>query len=443
MYSLKELRLIAEGYSITEGVGEQMSLQEAFNQFILDESYFGKKPIAKIQTAMDIIFEKVSKNSNIDLRNDPSNKELQKAICEQFGFKQCSIYWSNKPYATDAYTCVCVKILHTPFITYNHGNNSNGFYDDNHELKVFIDIDQNMITAANMTSEEMVAILLHEIGHNFDYSLWSITGQWCGIFAVITRTVLQPTRKNFKSATGLGLRIIGVELAPGLYQDIRNIDNLIMNTIPPIGIFVRTVSHIGVNVYKLFGSIIKPVKSTIKTIKKFKNLPVELVMLPFNTLGNLIKGTFNRRGEIYADSFAVSYGYGAELATALEKLTVFENQAEWGRDSFIAPFYDFTMLQSDIIDVFTGSGTDTQRRIVNMIGKMDQDLEQSGLSHADIDTIKEERARIVDAYEHYLNAEEGARAELTSSFRQMIDNWYAGKNYMFLPTLDRDNLYAK
>ena len=224
-----ELRMLAE---TANNDFNTMTLMEAAELIALDEAFFGKKPIAKIQGAMDIVYDKIYKNADIDLRNDPAAKELQKAVCEVFGFKSCSIYWSNKPYNTTALTAPRVKFLHAPFITYDHGQNSSGFYDDKHELKVFIDIDQNLITQGHMTSEELVAVILHEIGHNFDYSLWGIADEWCRIFTIIIRTVLRPTKKNVRSAAATGAHIIGVELAPGLYQDIRNIDDIIMNAIP-------------------------------------------------------------------------------------------------------------------------------------------------------------------------------------------------------------------
>lgn len=42
-----------------------------------------------------------------------------------------------------------------------------------------------------------------------------------------------------------------------------------------------------------------------------------------------------------------------------------------------------------------------------------------------------------------MNCDEQVRGVLTKSFREMIDNWYAGKNYMFVPILERNLSYAE
>ena len=49
-YTLSELRAIAEG---TSEFDHMMTMDEAASMYVLDEAFFGKKPVAKIQAAMD------------------------------------------------------------------------------------------------------------------------------------------------------------------------------------------------------------------------------------------------------------------------------------------------------------------------------------------------------------------------------------------------------
>lgn len=409
-----------------------MSLQEAFNQFILDEAYFGKKPIAKIQTAMDALYDKVMSKPNVIIQNDPTRRDLEKAFCEVFGFKSCSIYWANRPnLGRGPFTVPRAKFLHSGNISYKYGTNQKGFYDDKHELQVFITTDQNLFTEGGLTSAEMTAILLHEVGHNFDYSVWALTNQWYSIFSTIVDVILNPQNpKAYTQLANVSLSVVLSEFG-GLYQALLNIDDTLLNVIPPLGVIVRAVQKFGFNVVKALNAILSPVTTALV-------LPQYIVMTPFRYINN----TFLRKGEAYADSFAASYGYSAELGTALEKLSLYQTQSS-NEDSFLAPFYDLALLQADIITTMTGGHGSTQQRMMRMVEKLEDDLEQSGLSTADKNAIKEERARLMKTYNNFLNADTGIRSDLTSSFRQMIDNWYAGKNYMFVPTLDKENTYAK
>ena len=432
MYTLAELRAIAEGTNITDSFAEQMSLQEAFNQFILDEAFFGKKPVQKIQDVMDVIYEKVMDKPSIIIQNDSSRRELEKAFCDVFGFKSCSIYWANRPnLERGPCTIPRAKFLHSGNITYKYGTNQKGFYDNKHELRVFIHTDQILFTEAGMTSAEMTAFLLHEVGHNFDYSIWALIDQWYMIFDAILGVILNPNNPRvYNRLTRVGLSVLLSELG-WVYQELITIDDMLLNVIPPLGSIVRAVKKFGFNVEKALNAIFSPV--TMARI-----LPQYIVMTPLRYINN----TFLRKGEAYADSFASSYGYSSELATALEKLKLYRTQFT-NDDSFLAPFYDLALLQTDLITTMTGGHGSTQQRIIRMVDKLDNDLKQSGLSTADRAAISEERARLMKTYNNFLNADAGVRSDITSSFRTMINNWYAGKNYMFIPTIGMDYTYAK
>ena len=78
-----------------------------------------------------------------------------------------------------------------------------------------------------------------------------------------------------------------------------------------------------------------------------------------------------------------------------------------------------------------------------MADKLDKDLEQSNLNAAGKAAIKKEKERLLATYDKFMNCDEQVRGVLTKSFREMIDNWYAGKNYMFVPILERNLSYAE
>lgn len=415
-----------------------MTLEEATTMFALDEAFLGKRPVAKIQAAMDNIYKLVMADPKINLNASPQKRLLENAFCDVFGFASCSIYWANRPgmgMATGSpgpCTMPQCKILHQSTVSFKYGTNQKGFYDERHELRVYINTDQTLFTEAGLSSEEMLAVLLHEVGHNFDYSVWTLVGQWYSVIEDIVDIITAPTSKQgLSNAINLTIKLGAQEFGGGVVQALMNLDDMIMNVIPPIGMIMRSIQRVGFNVLKLIQAVLSPLSIAV-------NVPIKLAMSPFRYLSN----TSMRKGEIYSDSFAAVYGYGPEQMAALEKMSVYLYQTS-NEDTFLAPFYDLMMLQADIVNTLSGGHGSTQQRALRMMDKLDHDLEASGLTSADKAAIRAEKDRFVTMYNKFLNADTGVKSSMTSSFRRMIDNWYAGKNYMFVPMQMRDQQYAE
>src|SRR5699024_1906219 len=133
----------------------------------LDEAYYGSNKVSKIQSAMDKIYLKLKHEPNANIQKSDENRELQKAIQDVFGFQSVRIYWSNRPHVgLGPYTMPGAKILHTGTDSLLKVG-STGHYDKMHELRVYIQMDNMLVNQCDMNAQEMTAILLHEIGHNF------------------------------------------------------------------------------------------------------------------------------------------------------------------------------------------------------------------------------------------------------------------------------------
>lgn len=436
--SIAQLRSVARGEQSLESVklledcsGRIMTLEETASVFALNEAYFGRKPVEKIQKAMDKIYDLVIANPNVNLQNCPEEKALEKAFCDVFGVKSCSIYWSNTPGLGMGMKGPCTwpaaRFLNTGDPGLAYGTNANGFYDKNHVMSLYINTNQTLFSEAGLTSAEMTGILLHEVGHNFDHSIWSIIGDFMKFFDIVIDAMTNPINIPKDAASilvaGLGRPVIHI---------ISNADDMIINAIPPIGMIMRMVGRIGFNIMKVLGAILSPITTVVA-------VPMLLAFTPFAYIRNL----YMRKGEVYADSFAASYGYSAELVSGLEKLNVYMYQDKNAENTFLAPFYDLMMLEADIINTLSGGHGSTQQRSLRMADKLDKDLEQSNLNAADKAAIKKEKERLLATYDKFMNCDEQVRGALTKSFREMIDNWYAGKNYMFVPILERNLSYAE
>lgn len=437
-YTLSELRAIAEG---TSEFDHMMTMDEAASMYALDEAFFGKKPVAKIQAAMDKIYDAVMKDPNINLQSSPLSKNLEDAFCDVFGFKSCSIYWANREGLSNLAgnigsngpcTIPRAAFLHSGENSFVYGTHKNGFYDNEHTLKVYINTDQTLFTVGGMTSAEVTAILLHEVGHNFDYSLFTVMMQWYNVCNALLNVMMNPTNQRaISKAISVGSTVAIREFGGGVFQTLSNLDDIVMNTIPPIRTLLRMAGKIKFNLMKIINALFSLVKIPL--------LPIYIVMSPLMYLKNI--GT--RKGEVYSDSFAASYGYSEELASALQKLDQYMYADKNANMTFLTPFYDLTLLQAEIIQTCSGGHGSTQQRTLRMIDKLNQDLRDSDLNAADRKAIQDELKRLTDTYDRYVNADEDTRKTMSNTFRKMVDNWYNGKNYMVIPNLLPDQQYAR
>lgn len=410
---------------------ESMNTQpERFEDLFLDEAYFGTKRVQSIQDAMDKIVAKVTSDKDVVIEGSALDRELESAVKETFGFKSVHIYWANRAGAgmTGPYTMPGAIILHsggtisgskTANLAYgSYENSKDGFYDKNHELSAFIQMDTSLIYEFNMTSEELVAVLLHEIGHNFDYSPFTVIGAW---YTVLMNLIA--------GDFGVLLNIPIQEWGRPVLMALRNLDTYMQMYIPPLGVIAKLIGRVSFNVSRFLTGILSPV-STIFTA------PIYILYSPFSWFQN----TFARKKEMYADSFAASYGYGSELVTALDKIAdVMTGNPNAG--PFMSFFYDFARLQNEIMALGMGGHTSNQRRAIKVINKLEEDMKNPAIRPEARAELNAKYQEMKNTYDKIVNMDEDGKNKLTAAFRRMVDNWYAGKPYLFIPSIGYD--YAK
>jgi len=426
---LSELSYIANAVSS----GQQAEL--------LDEAYYGRKSVGKIQKAMDRVYDVYKHNPNVSMmnykRNDvflKANADLERAIVDTFGFKRCSVYWTNTVNPQmGPFTNPQSRIINDgqPYIT--HGDNKKGFYDKGHKMICVISSDLAMFRsdfAGGVTSEEMTAFFLHEIGHNFDYTLHGIIRGWMLIFQylvdLINDIIEGDPGRVIGDIIGMPLALILKEISPEVLVQIANIHDAIINIIPPFGDIVRVI-----------GSVVNPVYKFVCTIlyQAFwaTTIPLKILHMPLNAIAN-----FNlRKGEIYADSFATAYGYGPELVSGLAKFDKGATQTNLDLGPITGVFNDLTLLQQELIcTVVQGHGS-TQQRALRMSDSLNESLNKSGLSNEDKAAIRAEQKRIEKMYSDYVNMPEAKKDIVTRAYRSLIDDWYNGRPYMLFKPVDK------
>ena len=137
---------------------------------LYNEAYSGRTEILnEITNLLNIMSDQMRKFPERDYTNSKENIQLCDLLKKQFGFKSVYITWKRYPEATsNAFTVLSLGALVDNSVKYNATNN--GFYDSNHSLIVYINADVTAASVFNMSGAEYTALLLHEIGHNFDVS---------------------------------------------------------------------------------------------------------------------------------------------------------------------------------------------------------------------------------------------------------------------------------
>ena len=467
---------------------EYMTLAEAAEIYadILDEAFYGRKQVEGIQTAMDNIFMKLSTEVEFRIQDSKEAKALEDAVKKAFGFGAVTIYWREfasinslivrgknmfqKPRSSikstipeellDSYTNIVAEsgAYTLPQVRFfNDGNvpkpgtNDKGFYNDRGNIRVAIQLDQYSFVGAKLTSQEAVAILLHEIGHNFDYTAFGIMSSWFNVLAPMISVYDNMTKRFFSRSTATSFALergfkslVEYLLRNNIIQQympkLLNIDDYIASHIPSIKEIYGTATQI----YDDINKLILPIRLAKNAVNSIPDIMYGIYspMSYFYPLRE-VQRVLRRKSETFADSFATQYGYGAELGSSLEKLRIQDTVSQYlPINSWAKPFYDMSNLYLELMSFIRGEHQTTQQRFKRAIATLDYDLRDSKLTKADRDAIMKERARIEEAYDQYINSGDMAQFAATSTFRKLIDRWYNGRTYLIVPTLFKDQTYA-
>ena len=404
--TIKEMRALANN--------RPTPIVESFQDFILDEAYYGEKKAKPILDAMEDIVKLLKANPNAAVDELKEGKALNAAIKDVFGFKSVKVYWSNRPdFGRGPFTMFGARVLYSGNDNLAFGNNQDRLYDADHVLKLYVQMDNVLVTMLDMNARELTAVLLHEIGHNFDYSPASIFDMW---FTLINAIFTGP-----QSILNYFVTNAIQEYGRDVLMALMNLDTYITRWIPPVGTIYRAVDKALFNITKFLNAMLSPL--TLIAI-----IPANLIFSPFNYLKNY----FVRKREVYSDSVAAAYGFGPELITGLDKMTSYmtESNTDLGVLEF---FYDLSRFQQEAYSFAMGGHTSNQQRMINVIAKLKEDLNDPRVDKE----MKKECAKKLEECEKVYKAMIGLSPEeksnFTTKFRALVDSWHNGKNYMIVP----------
>jgi hypothetical protein len=286
---------------------------------MLNEAYVGKTPtLEEIEKKLAIVRPKIKYSAANNTLKEIL--EINRLFEKQFGMDvfALKIYPSDYP---NAFTRVIAtnfdiaenEILHN-MVT---ADATNGYrFKEGNNFCIILNISSSLIADPKYTDAEIVAVLLHELGHNFADCIY-------GDIEFDNREMMISYKKMLIFyAILLSCTIIGIPKAITLLKQLKTYNNASTNKMEKrnqkvgkgkLSAWLASIGARGKDLAILSNEILNIIFGTgrIKTYKR---------MADISGIPDKAKKSLGRQNEVIADKFAGIYGYGPDQATALIKL---------------------------------------------------------------------------------------------------------------------------
>ena len=287
----------------------------------INEAYFGKLPfLLEVEEAIHELRKPENLDKFKDLDASAPVQRINRLMEQGFGMECFSLQIKHND-TVNAYT-IPVAIRYDVAIDMNinelvYATQSEGYrFKPNNNLCIICVIYRGLLMVPELTDSEIVAIMLHELGHNFTDAIYKKiriankkTVQYCYQYYFIIAIYMAFCKfKPLKALKFLSFwskkknnSIYQVNKNKNIkYNPIRGIKNTIGGTITDMRDFCKGV----IKRYFQFG----------KAVKNKRMIEI------FSSDNNINKKSFGRIDEVIADKFAGVYGYGPEQGSALLKM---------------------------------------------------------------------------------------------------------------------------
>lgn len=313
-----------------------------------------------------------------ELNTSDHNKLIEKLFKKLFNLKDFSMNWHVNAMANASTPCNVFLLVDPNYIRDNTGHQTND------KLFVGVNMYTGSITYANLNEKELLAIILHEIGHNFYNSVFQVLA-----FIPLTIADLSNGTKTiegiakFLAAKGIGDAFKIPQFVHGLQ---RKFYDYIADELPIVNKGLIVFNDLANNLLLVGGRVASPA-----AIKDF-------IAGHLNPLASIARYNVEK----HADSFAVDYGYGKDLSSALNKMRLVEKTAKNGVYQIpgLNWFIDFTDLQISIVGSILSGYPLEQNRIKTNLDRLKRSAKDKSI---DPRVRKEIEKQIKEFEDFYLN----------------------------------------
>ena len=367
------------------------------NKQVVNEVYFGRvEGLQEAQATLSLLRQKyvgAAQKYITTANSDPLKHKFEDQIAKQFGFKSCKLNIESAAIA-NAYTYPVSLILGKTGTEKVIKDKNGGFRFADNNMTLIINIYSYVIFNKVYTDEEIMAILLHEVGHNFSANASPFIMMHWMIKIVETISVC-----CLLLLTGRGLSLEEWNAFGKMFQPYRELIKILRDAVDRT--VIGNVIFALIDFVKNIGSMISCSINTIYGI-----IPgTALAFLPkviLTTLMKIILGGFSLPAgyldEKIADNFPTIYGYGPESSSGLTKLGQYADPSSSmvHKIPIIGWSYDLNMT---ILEWFGHIGdphpTDTSRNKAQ-IAYLKKEMNKAGLSKQEIKLIEQDLERFND-----------------------------------------------
>lgn len=289
-----------------------------YRESILTEAYIGKSDTLKeIEDAIGELRKAVKKFK--DNNNIPEILKLNRLFEKQFGMEVFALHVDQSS-MKNAWTLPIAKrydvVLKGNFSNYVTGNVKTGYkFKKDNGLCIVCTVTLGLLQDENITNEEILAVILHEIGHNFADAIYNTIGVY-NRNLMISIILMSFFTALVYVVTGQ-FALAGAELASILPVMLGNTNVMVKNS--ELNKSPNHLSGFMQGVSSSIGDFNAAVSSFFdRTSFGIGNYVYKL----FNIFNRNQKGNINRYNEVLADKFATIYGYGPAIQTALSKFSI-------------------------------------------------------------------------------------------------------------------------
>ena len=430
---------------------DRLPMDQVFNP--VEEAYFGRSKYLKqaeegFATLIKLVRSEYDPGKDDDMLDlTGQHKAMEKALIsaegkkatakieegfkKQFGFRSFNLYWSRElgvlggPNAM-TFMNGCIRRIATAgmrnLVPLKQA--SGGYFDKSHTYTCTVMVATAMFDMKNVTAGELMGLMLHEIGHNFQCTPMANIG------------MILPVIDIYNATLGAA-----ASLANPTFEFLKNM--LVHNF---IGEITGVISKVINKIYDYIGPDIRDITDRIDhgatalvilgmNYIPFINAANQLAVTgskvaQFTALGPIVaaKVMAGYSGEVFADSFATAYGYGPELSSALAKmhntLTIDYNYL-LSDDNPFGVVYQLSILSFEIAGSILSldEHPSTQKRIINQLKKLEREANSSDLPPDMKKSIQADIKRHKEIYEKFLNADTGKnKLAIVATYRALNDS---------------------
>ena len=439
----------------------------------VQEAYFGKtKNLLEAEKYLGQIMNKLKlKNINeipkrvtekaLAINQSKENKKLCECFAKEFGFKEMIIHWDGTP-VVNGYTHGAgglIKFVSSgkPKLPVKQGER---YYDSTHEYVCCVNIYAGLIDQG-LTKGEMMSVILHEIAHNFECTPLNnfylvMDYLWIPIYLCKVATLLKPTLNslwpgakefnfNFKGFIYLyqtyQYLIQMFDLAEGQHYQENN-SEFMKKAFQEMDKWIKDNKN---KLVELWKARIKEHKEWQKQVAKDRDIfnttlagklfdkwfcaILDGVFEPLNLAHQIYRAQSGYSGEVFADSFATAYGYGAETVSSQAKFAkMATNNVFTDKRNSYNVYNQYLILMAEFTSTLMDPHPLDQTRIKNQINKLRRELDSSEVPESMKKSIKADLDKAEKVYNEYLKLSDDERhLSILINVRIINETYFGGK----------------